>query len=290
MTTLAFLLILASSLMHALWNLLVKQSRHKTVFIWWMFVCSTGLLTLALPFLPGTFPRPDSLVVALAAAGAICFVLYHLFTGRAYRGGDLSQTYPLAQTAMIYVPLWGGFLLGEHLTPAGIWGIALIILGAWLVQMERLTPAELVRPFRSLGKPPIQAALAAGFIYSVGAVIDKSGVTRYSPLFFTYLLVIFMLALMTLNLLRPRYRSQIGAEWRESRLLILASGPVMMGSFLTFRYGLSLTPMSYAVPVRQVSVLIGVAIGVVFLGESCGRIRLLASLLIVAGVFLIRLG
>ena len=290
MSSTAFLLILVSSLMHALWNLLVKRSRHKTVFIWWMFVCSAGLFTVTLPFLPVSFPRPDSTVMLLAVAGAACFVLYHLFTGRAYRGGDLSLSYPLTQTSMIYVPLWGVWLLGERLTPAGASGIALIILGAYLVQMQRLTAAELLRPFRSLGDPHVQAALAAGFIYSMGAVIDKSGVMRYSPLYFTYLLVIFMLFFMTLNLLRPRYRSQIGSEWREHRPLILASGPVLMGSFLSFRYGLSLAPMSYAVPVRQVSVLIGVAIGIAFLGESCGRIRLLAALLILAGVFLVRIG
>ena len=40
MSTLAFSLILVSAVMHALWNLLVKRSRDKTVFIWWMFVMS----------------------------------------------------------------------------------------------------------------------------------------------------------------------------------------------------------------------------------------------------------
>ena len=149
---------------------------------------------------------------------------------------------------------------------------------------------ELFRPFSSLSNPSVQAALLAGFIYSLGAVIDKTGVQRYSPLYFTYLLVVFMLALMTVNILRPRYRTQIGSEWLENRSLILASGPVMMGSFLSFRYGLSLAPMSYAVPVRQISVLVGVLIGVFFLGESCGRIRFVAALLIMAGVFLIRFG
>ncbi len=64
----------------------------------------------------------------------------------------------------------------------------------------------------------------------------------------------------------------------------------MMGSFLSFRYGLALSPMSYAVPVRQVSVLIGVVAGVLFLGEPCGKIRLLGSLLIIAGIFLGRVG
>jgi len=44
------------------------------------------------------------------------------------------------------------------------------------------------------------------------------------------------------------------------------------------------------VPVRQVSLLIGVLIGTLFLGEECGWIRFTAALLILAGVALIRLG
>ena len=76
----------------------------------------------------------------------------------------------------------------------------------------------------------------------------------------------------------------------DADLLILLSGPVMMCSFLAFRYGLQLAPVSYAVPVRQVSLLIAVIIGVVFLRETCGRIRFTASGLILTGVFLIRLG
>jgi drug/metabolite transporter (DMT)-like permease len=147
-----------------------------------------------------------------------------------------------------------------------------------------------LRPFRSLIDPSVQAALAAGFIYSVGAVIDKTGVMVYSPLYFTYLLVMGMLLLMSANLLRPCYRGRILKEWRQSRTLVLLSGPVMMASFLSFRYGLKLAPMSYAVPARQVSLLIGVLIGTFFLGETCGRIRFTAALLILSGVFLIRIG
>lgn len=290
MSSLAFTLVLFSGLMHALYNLLIKRSRNKTVFIWWMFAVSTALFTLALPFLPGPFLRPDLTVLLLGAGSAFCFVLYHLFTGHAYRSGDLSVTYPLSQTAMLYLPLWGVWLLGEHLSPIGLTGIFVVAAGAYLLQMKRLTVKELLRPFGSLVDQSVQAALAAGFAYSLGAVIDKTGVDYYPPLHFTYILVVAMLALMTVNLIRPCHRSRIVDEWRENHGLILAGGPLMVGSFLSFRYGLALSPMSYAVPVRQVSVLIGVFVGIVFLGESCGRIRFLAAFLILAGVCLIRIG
>ena len=289
MSTLALLLILISAVMHAAWNLLVKRSRDKTVFIWWMFIASGSLMNLALPF-AGPFPAPDARLLGLVVAGGACFVLYHLFNGRAYRSGDLSLTYPLSQTSTLWVPLWGVLLLGEKITWPGLAGIALIVVGVWCVQLRQLAWREVVRPLRNLRDPAVQFALAAGFIYSVGSIIDKTGVSGYTPFHFTYLLVICMFLLMSLNLSRPRYRGRVLAEWRHSRALILVSGPVMLGSFLTFRYGLKLAPVSYAVPVRQFSLLVGVLIGALFLGEECGRIRFTAALLILAGVALIRLG
>jgi hypothetical protein len=69
MSTTAFLLILFSALMHSFWNLLVKRSGDKTVFIWWMFVASGGLFTVLLPFLPGPVPIPSSRILLLAVAG-----------------------------------------------------------------------------------------------------------------------------------------------------------------------------------------------------------------------------
>jgi drug/metabolite transporter (DMT)-like permease len=290
MSHFAFTLIIVSAVMHALWNLLVKRSRHKTVFIWWMFVASGGLFSLIVPFLAEPFRRPDTHTLLMVSLGAVCFVLYHLLNGRAYRGGDLSVVYPLCQTSMIYVPIWGIVLLGERLSLVGVCGILLVILGTYSIQLQRLSLDEMIRPFRNLKSPSVRDALSAGFIYSIGSIAEKSGVRNYSPLYFTYILVLLMLFLMSFNMLRTKYRPLIRAELSEHWGLILSSGPIMMASFLTFRYGLNLSPVSYAVPVRQISIVIGVLIGILFLKESFGRIRLVSALFIMAGVALIRLG
>jgi len=290
MSNLAFILIVISAVMHACWNLLVKGSRHKTAFIWWMFVASGALFTAALPIVPEPFSWPRGDTLLLVAGGALCFVIYHLLNGRAYREGDLSVIYPLSQTSMVYVPIWGALLLGERFSLCGTCGILLVIFGTFCLQMQRICVAELARPFRDLKSAPVQAALFAGFIYSIGAITEKTGVRHYPPVYFTYFMVISMLLLMTLNLSRPKYRAQVTEELRENWPRILASGPVVMTSFLTYRYGLNMSPVGYAVPVRQVSIVVGVLIGVFFLRESFGRIRLGAALLILAGTFLIRLG
>lgn len=283
METLALVLIIISAFMHALWNLLVKQSRDKTVFIWWMFLSSGSIMTL-ITFGLGLFPPLNFHLLLLAAGGAVCFVLYHWLGGYAYRDGDLSVTYPLAQTAMFYVPLWGVLLLGEQLSSVGISGIVLIAMGAYCIQLRRFSAAEILRPFSQLGNRSVQAALLAGFTYSIGAVLDKTGVDHYSAFQFTYVLVMFMFCFMSLNLLRPCYRGRVLGELWHNPKLIIWSGPVILVSFLSFRFGLQLSPVSYALPVRQVSLLIGVLIGILFLGESFGRIRLLSSGLILLGV------
>jgi len=286
METLALLLIIASAFMHALWNLLVKQSRDKTVFIWWMFLSSSTLMALV-TFVFDLFPPLTIQLLGLAAGGAVCFVLYHWLGGFAYRDGDLSVTYPLAQTAMLYVPLWGVLLLDEKLSFVGAAGIIMIALGVYCIQLRSLSATEFLRPFSQLGNRSVQAALLAGFTYSIGAVFDKSGVSHFSPFQFTFIMVLFMFGFMSLNLLRPCYKGRVWEEWRGNPKLIIWSGPVIMASFLSFRFGLQLSPISYALPVRQVSLLIGVLIGLVFLGESFGRIRLAATVLILSGVFLV---
>lgn len=290
MSNAAFTLIIISAVMHALWNLLVKRSRHKTVFIWWMFLTASLLFTATLPFAPERFAWPGRHTVLMIAIGAVSFVLYHLLNGRAYRGGDLSVIYPLSQTSMVWVPMWGVVLLGERLSLTGIGGILLVILGTFSVQMQRMSLSELARPFRDIRSSSVQFALLAGFIYSIGSVAEKSGVKNYSPLYFTYFLVLSMLLLMTINLCRSKYRPAFAQELKENWRPILCSGPIMMASFLTFRYGLNLARVGYAVPVRQVSILVGVLIGIFFLKESFGRMRLISAALIVTGAVLIRFG
>ncbi|MBJ6752760.1 EamA family transporter [Geomonas anaerohicana] len=290
MSNLAFALIIFSAVMHATWNTLVKQSRHKTVFIWWMFIASMFPFTAIIAIVNEPFHWPGPHTLAMISIGSVSFVLYHLLNGRAYRDGDLSIIYPLSQTSMVYVPIWGVLLLGERLSLVGVCGILLVIFGTFCVQMQRVSLAEVARPFRDLKSSAVRAALLAGFIYSIGSIAEKTGVRDYPPVFFTYFLVIAMLCLMTLNLCRPKYRDLIAEEWRTNWRLILWSGPTVMLSFLSFRYGLNMARVGYAVPVRQVSIMVGVLIGIFFLRESFGRMRLISAALIVAGAALIRLG
>ncbi|MEZ4754951.1 MAG: EamA family transporter [Bdellovibrionota bacterium] len=57
---------------------------------------------------------------------------------------------------------------------------------------------------------------------------------------------------------------------------------------MSFRYALAVTPVSYAVGIRQTAPLFGVLTGVVFLRETYSRPRLIGAILCCLGVILIK--
>jgi uncharacterized membrane protein len=64
---------------------------------------------------------------------------------------------------------------------------------------------------------------------------------------------------------------------------------MLVGSFLFFRYGIKICPISYAVAIRRASILLSVWLGMIVFKEAHGFARTVASILIIAGLVLLRL-
>lgn len=65
------------------------------------------------------------------------------------------------------------------------------------------------------------------------------------------------------------------------------AGVLMRGGYMIVLYAMSIAPVSYILALRQVSVVIGALMGVIFLKESYGRVRVLGSFIIFLGVFIL---
>jgi uncharacterized membrane protein len=61
----------------------------------------------------------------------------------------------------------------------------------------------------------------------------------------------------------------------------------MRGGYMLVLLAMSIAPVSYILALRQVSVVIGALMGVVFLKEKYGRIRIIGSIIIFLGVFIL---
>lgn len=284
MSLTALALILLSAGFHAAWNALVKVSRDKQAFLW-----LTGLPTLVvvLPlFLASeTTPIPP-IGWAMIFASAILHVLYSFSLGAAYSGGDLSLVYPLARSAPIFVPVWAVWWLGEYLTLLGFSGIALVVVGAYLLGIEPGRTRHFWEPLLAIRRRDVQWAWVTALLISLYHITDKVGVAVVAPLRYQYLMALIRSILYAIPIVPWKGRvllEEARAQWR-------AVTAVSLLQFLAYQLvliAMTTAPVSYVAAVRQVSVLLAVFTGSVMLREGHLALRLTAGAAITLGVILI---
>jgi len=277
---------LASALVHVMAHVALKRAQDRSAFVWWMLLWG-GVLYAPVLFL--AHPAIPLGVWAIMAISAAFEAIYFLAIARAYRLGDLSLVYPLARgTAPLLLLLWTTLFLSDHITPAGVGGIALIAAGLYIINLPRL--GAWLGPLRSLAQPAPQAALLAGLCISLYTFVDRTGVQYLDPLLYTYLVIILTLLLMTPLVLRRAGWHGLRQELVSSRLGSVLAGFTTLAAYAIVLYTIRAgTPASYAGAVREISVVFGTLIGIVFLHEKGSRARIVGAVCVVAGVALIAL-
>ena len=76
--------------------------------------------------------------------------------------------------------------------------------------------------------------------------------------------------------------------WRTSWGSIVLIGIGSSGTYLIILFALTLGPVSYIVALRELAVVIGALLGVVFLQERLTRSKLIAIVVITAGLLCIK--
>ncbi len=130
MPILAIALLLTSAVLHALWNLILKQSQEKYAAMGWQVIIS-GVLSFFILFFTGLPPRSMWLFAVISMTlEAIYFVLLSF----AYSDHDFSLVYPVARgAAPALVVLWSFLFLHEIPSTGGFIGIATIICGLVII-------------------------------------------------------------------------------------------------------------------------------------------------------------
>jgi drug/metabolite transporter (DMT)-like permease len=283
----SLLLLLVAAVLHAITNVLIKNARDKLAFGWWMlgFFCVPGIPLLF--FLHQT----DSTGWMFVIASGLLEAIYFFTLSRAYTLGDLSVVYPVARgSAPLFVLLWAALFLHERPSKWGIVGIALVVMGLYLIHLPSLK--EWKKPLAGFRFPAVRWALYTGLLISGYTALDKKGVTYFSPWIYLYLLLSICWIALSLQWLIPNRRTALIAEIGFDRRMLQIAAAAILGAagYATVLTAMRLTPVSYVSPVREISVVIGTWIGIRFLGERGGTLRIAAASLVAAGVLLIAIG
>ena len=277
MSAIVFAAVLCGAALHASWNAIVKGGSDKlmtTVLV----VAASGLVALAaLPFLP--LPAPASW--PFLAASATVQILYLALVAGAYAVTDMSRAYPLMRgLAPALVALAGVLFLGEHLGPLRSAGVALISAGVFAMS------------FAAAGQPSRRGTLLAllnAAVIATYTLIDGVGVRRSgAPVAYaTWLFFLNALPLVAWALLARR-RAFLACAARNWRLGFVG-GVGNLGSYGLALWAMTEAPVAVVAALRETSILFGMAIAGLVLGESIGRLRLACAALIVAGAAALRL-
>jgi drug/metabolite transporter (DMT)-like permease len=287
-STTAFLLVLGSAVCHATWNLLAKRSVHKTAFLWGAMLAAFVLFLAPALFYAvrdGIPPRGW----LFGAGTALLHGVYTLSLARGYQLGDLSTVYPTSRgMGPMLVPILAVLILGETVSAPAAAGMALVVLGIYTVHAQALAPRAMLRSLRLWERVDSRWAALTGVLIAFYSLWDKAALDYLPPV----ALLQFVMAGPILLLARAALRDggrPARTEWRERRRSVVAAGILAPLGYMLVLVALTTSRVSYVAPAREVGILLGVAMGVVLLGESYGVPRIVGSLLMAAGVVVLGL-
>jgi drug/metabolite transporter (DMT)-like permease len=302
MTLIGIGLILASALIHVGWNLVGKRQHPSAAFLLVSntlgFLCLTPVLVVYRGVI-GAFPV--EVWLWLGVTGAFQALYYAALAG-AYRGGELSVVYPLARSgAVVFVVLLNVLLgRGGQLGSTALGGMALIVLGGFLLPLRRFGDVRLARYLMPATGLALLAALGtAGY-----SIVDDEALRLVrtvpglaaSPMMATAVYSFFegvasSLWLGGLVVTRRRGRAELREVWRAQ------AGPAALtGVGIYAGYTMVLVAMgfvsnvSYVVAFRQVSVPLGALAGVLALHDPPHAPKLAGVAIMFSGLLLVGLG
>lgn len=287
MTLVAFGLILAAAFFHASWNLLAKRASDGGVAF--VFLVQTMAALIYAPFAIGIiiFQQPylGPAEVLFIGGSTLLHLAYFLMLQQGYKIGDLSVVYPLARgTGPTLSTIAAIAFFGERPGYLALAGALLVGVGVAVLTGNRST-------LRSPnGGTAILFGLTIGTIIAGYTLWDKHAVSTLMipPLILDWMNNAGRSVLLSGYALRNRAR--IGSVWTSYRGEILGAAILSPLAYILVLSALVFTPVSYVAPAREISILIGVAMGSRLLSEGDSVRRLSAAGVMVIGILALALG
>lgn len=280
MRTDALLLVLAAAAIHASWNALTKRAQDQLAFLW----SSVSLATVVLLPVGWAFLPPEGVPRAawpfLVATSSI-HAAYFYALGRAYGSGEFSLVYPIARgLGVALVPVAAVFLLDERPSPLGALGVLLVVAGIVGINVAAAGPRRLMSAGTGW-------ALVTGLSIAAYSLVDKAGVARLHPVPYIAILGVGMCLLLVPAM--ARRRAALAREWRTNWRTVLVASTLNLTSYLLVLFAFRLSKAGYVVAAREISIVLSVLIGRLWLGERRVGRRLAAAGLVLAGVICVAL-
>lgn len=273
---LAAALALLAAVLHATWNIVVKQTSDRFLALWAQFVFagSFALITLLGWTVIDGQPNISWWWSIISGCGHLPYVL---LLAKAYDKNDFSLTYPIARGAgALSAAILGLIFLGDDLSALSMAGIAIVIFGLWVLVSGQ--PINNIFP-----------ALGVAATIGIYSVVDAYGARNSSPIAFA--LSVFVSGATTITIWalltrRKHLKKFLAAQWKPA----VFGGTMSIISYSLVVYAFTLAPVGYVATMRESSVVIAALAGWKYLKEDDHKRRLTSALVVVLGLIVLVVG
>ena len=238
------------------------------------------LLFIEIPKLDNMFWYALAFTVATNTITSIMYM-------KALKASPLSLTTPMLAFTPAFLLITSPIILGEFPSSSGLFGVLLIVLGSYALNITELRKG-ILQPLRALAKEKgAMLMLAIAFIWSFTANFDKIAVQHSSPIFYVIIFNIVMSLIFSQIIL---IKSKKNAKKVGKNVKYLMPIGIMSAIALIMQMtALSLALVSYVIAIKRTSSIFATIYGRVFFKEKYFKERLTGIIIMLSGVALISL-
>ncbi len=269
-----FLIILLATIMHAVWNGMVKKHPDKVVAVSAIVFGHVPASIIAIILLPA--PSLDCIPYIIASA--LIHQGYNWYLLSSYKIGDLTKVYPIARGfGPLVATIISILILGLVLDNIIILSICLICLGIMILGIFDQTSKK--------NSKIIQYSLFTGLFIGLYSLVDGYG-ARVSLSAITYMSWSFILiAIFFPIVLKFKKQENIFKNVMDrGKQIFWVGGTLSYVIYMIVVWGFTKAPIPMVGALRESSIFFSIFIGYLFLKEKITLIKIFCIILILVGV------
>ena len=273
-----FYLVLFATVMHAVWNGMVKNHPDKVVAVAAIVLGHIPLAVIAIILLPA--PTLDCIPYIIASA--IIHQGYQWYLISSYQIGDLTKVYPIARGfGPLVATIISILVLGLVLKSLIILSILLICIGIMILGLFDRENKD----FKVL-----KLSLTTGFFIGLYSLIDGYGArVSLSPIVYMSWAFLLSAAIFPIVLKLKNRKNIFQNIFSEGKKLFWIGGTISYIIYIIVVWAFTKAPIPMVGALRETSILFSILIGYFFLKEKITTTKIISIFLIVIGVIGIKL-
>jgi len=273
---LATALALIAAVLHASWNISVKQSGDKRLALWGQFAIGgalSGVVILIWTMISGA----PQVAWGWAAVSGATHTPYILLLSRAYDRGDFSMSYPIVRGGGALAAALGGVLiLHDTISFVSAFGILLVVAGLLVLASSGSWHV-------------VGAALSVATSIAVYSVVDAHGTRQSNAIGYALALNVCAAASTSLWVASTRRTEMVLAiknNWKRFGLAGIASTAAYTLIMIAYQHA----PVGYVAALRESSVVLAAFAGWKMLDEGDHRRRITSAAIVLVGLVVLVAG